>query len=93
MAILFLIGIMSQQIALKYKFIICNVKTSIHIGNKLISKPSRLGFKFPLINSAFWGIVSTFKIQGSVFFDQGKIWSDMMPFKNVKYRKYRRKIL
>ena len=48
---------------------------------------SRLGFKFPLINSAFWGIVSTFKIQGSVFFDQGKIWSDMMPFNNVKYRK------
>ena len=48
---------------------------------------SRFGFKFPLINSAFWGLVSTFKIQGSIFFDQGKIWSDRVPFKNVKYKK------
>ena len=48
---------------------------------------SRFGFKFPLIDSPFWGIVSTFNIQGTVFFDQGKIWSDRIPFNNLNYRK------
>ena len=48
---------------------------------------SRLGLKFPLIDSPFWGIVSTFNIQGTVFFDQGKIWSDRISFKNLNYRK------
>ncbi len=48
---------------------------------------SRLGFKFPLIDSPFWGIVSTFKIQGTIFIDQGKIWSDRISFNKLKYRK------
>ena len=48
---------------------------------------SRLDFKFPLINSPFWGLVSTFKIQGTIFYDQGKIWSDEISIENVKYRK------
>ena len=43
---------------------------------------SRLNFKFPLITKPLWGMMSAFKIQGTVFYDQGKIWS-----KNISYEK------
>ena len=36
---------------------------------------SRLNYKFPLITAPLWGLVSAFKIQATVFYDQGKIWS------------------
>ena len=48
---------------------------------------SRLDFKFPLITAPLWGIVSAFKIQGTVFFDQGKIWSEKISFEKAKQRR------
>lgn len=48
---------------------------------------SRLDFKFPLITAPLWGIVSAFKIQGTIFYDQGKIWSENITFEKAKQRK------
>jgi len=48
---------------------------------------SRLDFKFPLIDSPFWGLVSTFQIQGNLFYDQGRIWSDDISIEDSKFRK------
>ena len=56
---------------------------------------SRLDFKFPLITTPIWGTVSAFKIQGTVFYDQGRIWSENISFKKVprKDRKYLKEFL
>ena len=48
---------------------------------------SRLDYKYPLITSPLWGIVSAFKIQGTVFYDQGKIWSQDDSYQKAKLRK------
>ena len=48
---------------------------------------SRLDYKFPLITAPLWGIVSAFKIQGAVFYDQGRIWSENISFEKAKNRK------
>ena len=48
---------------------------------------SRLDYKFPLITAPLWGIVSVFKIQGAVFYDQGRIWSEKISFEKAKNRK------
>ena len=47
---------------------------------------SRLDFKFPLITAPLWGTVSAFKIQGTVFYDQGRIWSENISFEKAKQR-------
>ena len=47
---------------------------------------SRLDFKFPLITNSLWGILSAFKIQGTMFYDQGKIWSENISYENSKHR-------
>ena len=48
---------------------------------------SRLNFKYPLITAPLWGFVSAFKIQGTVFYDQGKIWSQGDSYEKAKLRK------
>jgi hypothetical protein len=48
---------------------------------------SRLDYKFPLITAPLWGLVSAFKIQGTVFYDQGKIWSQGNSYEKAKLRK------
>ena len=48
---------------------------------------SRLDFKYPLITAPLWGFVSAFKIQGTVFYDQGKIWSQGDSYEKAKLRK------
>jgi len=48
---------------------------------------SRLDFKFPLITAPLWGTVSAFKIQGTVFYDQGRMWSGNISFEKAKQRK------
>ena len=47
---------------------------------------SRLDFKFPLTTAPLWGTVSAFKIQGTVFYDQGRIWSENISFEKAKQR-------
>ena len=47
---------------------------------------SRLDYKFPLVTAPLWGIVSAFKIQGTVFYDQGKIWSKYNSYEQAKHR-------
>ena len=47
---------------------------------------SRFDYKFPLVTAPLWGIVSTFKIQGTVFYDQGKIWSKYNSYEQAKHR-------
>ena len=47
---------------------------------------SRIDYKFPLVTAPLWGIVSAFKIQGTVFYDQGKIWSKDNSFEKAKHR-------
>ena len=48
---------------------------------------SRFDYKFPLITAPLWGVVSAFKIQGTVFYDQGKIWSNGFSFEKAKHRR------
>ena len=48
---------------------------------------SRLNYKFPLITAPLWGLVSAFKIQATVFYDQGKIWSQGSSYEKAKLRK------
>lgn len=36
---------------------------------------SRLDYKYPLVFTQWWGNISTLGIQGTVFYDQGKVWS------------------
>ncbi len=47
---------------------------------------SRIDYKFPLVTAPLWGIVSAFKIQGTVFYDQGKIWSKYNTYEKAKHR-------
>ena len=47
---------------------------------------SRFDYKFPLVTAPLWGIVSAFKIQGTVFYDQGKIWSKYNSYEQAKHR-------
>jgi hemolysin activation/secretion protein len=47
---------------------------------------SRFDYKFPLVTAPLWGIVSAFKIQGTVFYDQGKLWSNNITFEKAKHR-------
>ncbi|GIT62630.1 MAG: hypothetical protein Ct9H300mP21_01760 [Pseudomonadota bacterium] len=48
---------------------------------------SRLDFKFPPLNTKpLWGMLSAFKIQGTVFYDQGKIWSEKISYETGKHR-------
>ena len=47
---------------------------------------SRIDYKFPLVTGPLWGIVSAFNIQGTVFYDQGKIWSKYNSYKKAKPR-------
>ncbi len=48
---------------------------------------SRLDFKFPLEHAPLWGDISAMEIQGIVFYDQGKIWSSGVPFRQATLRK------
>jgi len=47
---------------------------------------TRTDYKFPLVTTPLWGIVSAFKIQGTVFYDQGKMWSKNNSFEEAKHR-------
>ncbi len=47
---------------------------------------SRIDYKFPLVTAPFWGIVSAYKIQGTIFYDQGKIWSKNNSYDRAKHR-------
>ena len=47
---------------------------------------SRIDYKFPIVTAPLWGIVSAFKIQGTVFYDQGKIWSKYNSYEKAKHR-------
>ena len=47
---------------------------------------SRIDYKFPLVTAPLWGIVSAFKIQGTVFYDQGKIWSKYNSYEKAPRR-------
>jgi outer membrane protein assembly factor BamA len=48
---------------------------------------SKLDYKYPLISAPFWGLVSAYKIQGTIFYDQGKIWSQGNSSAKAKLRK------
>ena len=48
---------------------------------------SRFNYKFPLITAPLWGLVSAYKIQGTIFYDQGKIWSQGNSSAKAKLRK------
>ena len=47
---------------------------------------SRIDYKFPLVTAPLWGIVSAFKIQGTLFYDQGKIWSKYNSYEKATRR-------
>ena len=48
---------------------------------------SKLDYKFPLITMPLWGLISAYKIQGTIFYDQGKIWSQGNSYAKAKKRK------
>lgn len=46
----------------------------------------RLDFEFPLISTAWWGNISSLGMQGSVFYDIGKVWENDSSFGNARQR-------
>ena len=48
---------------------------------------SRLDFKFPLIYTSLWWDISASNLQGIIFYDQGKGWSDPKDASQARLRK------
>lgn len=46
----------------------------------------RTTYEFPLVSSPWWGNVSSLGLQGSLFYDQGKIWGNDSKFDHASLR-------